>query len=283
MMSPRFLLTLLLALPLAAQADPADSIHQFTIQLSSNIDQIDFSDRIGLLYFITDSIGDKNDYVVKIRGYCSADNKLKKASSFAQERADMIKNTLMDNGFFDYQIIECDGKAGPDVKEDKVWLTFFPRYMKKPQIDEYEKELARLAMYVSVKDTLLPGDLKPGKIYIMEKITYQQGKRSFDREALPYVLNLASVLAADTTLKVEVRSHLCCPEINSPDGMDIVSKKKELTQNRARELCGFLVKKGGLTPSRLKPVAKGATDPMVKETDETAKKKNERIELVITR
>lgn len=145
-------------------ANPTDSIFQYTLQLKSNTDQIDFNDRISLLYFVTDSIGDKNDYVVKIQGYCSRDNKLKKASAFAQERADAVKATLIDNGFFDYQIIYCDGKGGPDINEDKVWLTFFPRTMKKEQIAAYEQELARQARYVYVKDSLQAGDLQPGKI-----------------------------------------------------------------------------------------------------------------------
>jgi outer membrane protein OmpA-like peptidoglycan-associated protein len=264
-------------------ANPTDSIHQFTLELKNNTEQIDFNDRVNLLYYITDSLGDKNDYQVKIKGYCSSDNKLKKASSFAQERADMVRNTMIDNGFFDYQIISCEGVGGPGVDEDKVWLTFFPRTMKPAEISTYEVELARLSKYVMVTDTLFPGDLKPGKIYVFTKITYPKGKRSFDREALPYVMNIARVLAADTTLKAEVRSYLCCPEINSPDGVDADSKKRELTQNRARQLCGFLVKKGGITPTRLKPVAKGAQDLLVRETDDAAKAKNERIELLISR
>ena len=47
----------------------------------------------------------------------------------------------------------------------------------------------------------IPAGRRPpaGKIYIMEKLTYEQGKRSFSRESLPYALNLARVLAADTT------------------------------------------------------------------------------------
>jgi len=284
MLMKKLVPTLLFSLiSLALLANPTDSIFQYTLQLKSNTDQIDFNDRISLLYFVTDSIGDKNDYVVKIQGYCSRDNKLKKASAFAQERADAVKATLIDNGFFDYQIIYCDGKGGPDINEDKVWLTFFPRTMKKEQIAAYEQELARQARYVYVKDSLQAGDLQPGKIYIMEKLTYEQGKRSFSRESLPYALNLARVLAADTTLAVEVRSHMCCPEINTPDGMDIISKKKELSKNRARELCGFLVKKGGLTGTRLKPVGLGATEPLVEEKDDASKKKNERIELVVTK
>lgn len=264
-------------------AQSMDSLRQYTIELNDHTDQIDFSDRIHLLYFIDDSVGDKRDYVVKIQGFCSKDNRLKKAGSFAQERADAVMATLLDNGFFDYQILSCDGKAGPDIQEDKVWITFFPRTMKKEAIATWEAELARMASFVFVSDSLQPGDLIPGKTYIMEKVKFVAGKRSFDRSALPYIQNLAEVLAADTTLQVQVVCHLCCPDINTPDGMDITTKKKELSQNRAREICGFLVKKGGIEPSRLTPVAKGATELLVEEKDEAGEQKNERLELVISR
>ena len=60
----------------------------------------------------------------------------------------------------------------------------------------------------------------------MEKLTYEQGKRSFSRESLPYALNLARVLAADTTLAVEVRSHMCCPEINTPMAWTSSARKR---------------------------------------------------------
>jgi len=238
-------------------------------------------DRINLLYFLSDSIGDKKDYQVKITGYCSKDNKLKKASSFAQERADLVKSTMLDNGFFEYQIINCEGEAGPSISEDKVWITFFPRSMKEKEIAAYETELQRMASYVFVNDTLAMGDLLPGKIYIMQKISFQKGKRSFDRTALPYLENLGNVLAADTTLKVDVQVHVCCPETNSPDALDIITKKKELTQNRAREVCGFLVKRAGVAAPRLKPVPKGSSESLVEEKDDASKLKNERLELVV--
>lgn len=258
-----------------------DSIHFYNIELENHNDQVDFMDRINLLYFLSDSIGDKKDYQVKITGYCSKDNKLKKASSFAQERADLVKSTMLDNGFFEYQIINCEGEAGPSISEDKVWITFFPRSMKEKEIAAYETELQRMASYVFVNDTLAMGDLLPGKIYIMQKISFQKGKRSFDRTALPYLENLGNVLAADTTLKVDVQVHVCCPETNSPDALDIITKKKELTQNRAREVCGFLVKRAGVAAPRLKPVPKGSSEPLVEEKDDASKLKNERLELVV--
>ena len=151
----------------ALHGQSLDSLRQYAIELNDHTDQIDFNDRIHLLYFIDDSVGDKRDYVVKIQGYCSKDNRLKKAASFAQERADAVMATLLDNGFFDYQILSCDGKAGPDVVEDKVWITFYPRTMKKEAIAAWEEELARIASFVFVNDSLQPGDLVPGKTYIM--------------------------------------------------------------------------------------------------------------------
>lgn len=261
----------------------ADSIHYYTVELDNHTDEVDFNDRINLLYFLSDSIGDKRFYQVKVTGYCSKDNKLKKASSFAKERADAVKRTLLDNGFFEEQIISVDGKGGADVSDDRVWLTFFPRTMKEAQIKEFEAELERLARYVVVTDSLMPGDLVPGKIYIMEKITFLKGKASFDREALPYIANLGEVLAADTTLQVDVVAHVCCPDVNTPDAINVASKKRDLTQARARTLCGYLVKKAGVAPPRLKPVPKGPTEPRVAEVDEVTQQQNERIELVISK
>ena len=55
--------------------------------------------------------------------------------------------------------------------------------------------------------------------------------------------------------------------------MDIISKKKNCPRTGPVSCAGFLVKKGGLTGTRLKPVGLGATEPLVEEKDDASKRR----------
>jgi outer membrane protein OmpA-like peptidoglycan-associated protein len=119
-----------------------------------------------------------------------------------------------------------------------------------------------------------------GESVAVEGINFEPGRHYWFRESIPVLQRLVSTLKENPTLKIEIQGHICCVEGNE-DGLDIDTKKRKLSENRAKAVYDYLVE-NGIDPLRLTHKGYARTKPKVDpERNPRDEQKNRRVEIKI--
>ena len=87
-------------------------------------------------------------------------------------------------------------------------------------------------------------------------------------------------LKANPKLKVEIQGHVCCTE-NGEDGIDLDTREKKLSENRAKAVYEYLIAKG-IDKARLSYKGYGRTNPKEVVEDTPQKEQaNRRVEILV--
>lgn len=250
----------------------------------------EFTETANLLYFLDDSLAEKNDWFVEIKAYCDNVDDDTVNNILSQQRADNMRDILLHNGIRQEDIVKCQGygekialNKNATEEERKVNrradITFISKKMSQQEITKYEDTQQTTTKVL--KDSLHTEDLIEGETLILDNLNFQPGRHILLPRSVPTLKQLLKAMQENPDLEIEITGHICCESAGTPDGYDIDTKKAELSLNRAKEVRNYLVK-NGIDEGRMTVNGKGASQKLIyPEITETDMETNRRVEILV--
>jgi outer membrane protein OmpA-like peptidoglycan-associated protein len=126
-------------------------------------------------------------------------------------------------------------------------------------------------------------DSKKGDVFILQNIIFKPGRHYLKKESLPTLKKLSKIMIENPNLEIELSGHICCGKNKSDiyDGMDIDTKTRNLSENRAKHIYKYLLLKK-IDKSRISYKGYGFENPLhFPENSKADQDKNRRVEIKI--
>lgn len=121
-------------------------------------------------------------------------------------------------------------------------------------------------------------ELKIGETIRLENIYFILGRHFLTDNSLPTVDKLFETMDNNPKLKIQIEGHICCLKYGY-DAIDEDTQELKLSENRAKFIYDYLVKKG-IEAGRMRYIGFGRTKPLVKpELTIEDEDKNRRVEI----
>lgn len=250
----------------------------------------EFTETANLLYFLDDSLAEKNDWLVEIKAYCDNVDDDTVNNILSQQRADNMRDVLLHNGIRQEDIVKCQGygekialNKNATEEERKVNrradITFISKKMSQQEITKYEDTQQTTTKVL--KDSIHTEDLIEGETLILDNLNFQPGRHILLPRSVPTLKQLLKAMQENPNLEIEITGHICCELPGKTDGYDMDTKKEELSLNRAKEVKNYLVK-NGIDEGRMTVSGKGASQKLIyPEITETDMETNRRVEILV--
>jgi outer membrane protein OmpA-like peptidoglycan-associated protein len=255
---------------------------------------------------LTNTIGNRN---LLIYGYADYLGNEPANEVLANGRAENVRKYLMDKKISDKQILICAGigevnRTNRNGKEgypkDRRVSIFIKRDRKiaptitsihpvsgmqkltpaKSSLPVIPKTLPTKISVPSRFDELT--ELKPNQVLRIENIHFQPGRHFVTKESEPILNELFETLKNNENLVIRIEGHVCCMQ-GDGDALDQDTQLFELSQNRAKYICLYLITKG-IKKERLSFAGFGKSHPIVAvELSEDDAKQNRRVEIRVLR
>ncbi len=237
-----------------------------------NLDEIQANEVVGFIkktdttriesvqiYGYTDDIG-KEDYNLKL----------------SNNRANTIREILIENGIKNKIIITIEGK-GRILIEDDFSENLPEKRSKNRRVDvvlnlEPLPKIELAGFYTSIQKKHLIGD----HIYL-EKLLFERGSSILTFEARKELDYIAQLLLKNKALSFEIQGHVCCTPPYQKEAFDRETRKRNLSQNRAETVYKYLILKK-IDKERMTYKGYGNTVPLGKGTEY-----DRRVEFLITK
>ncbi len=231
-----------------------------------------------LTLFIQDLQNNDVDKIT-IYGFCDDRGSDSYNLKLSQERADAIKTIFseheMDNSLFG----SVDGKGEIHLKiiensdtktlrslNRKVEIIAYVHIPPRPEVINEQPSY----------ETTLQGDLKVGDKVVLENILFKTGYSDILPESIETLERIAEILNERKDFYFTIQGHVCCTK-NDRDAVDRKTKKRNLSEARARYIYYYLAKKG-VSKNRMKYEGMRRKFPLGGDP-----KYDRRVEIVITR
>jgi outer membrane protein OmpA-like peptidoglycan-associated protein len=213
---------------------------------------------------------------VEIFGY--TDDVGKEAYNFklSTNRANTIKQALIDNGIKNRIIVTIEGKGRILIDDDVV--ENLPEVRSKNRRVDVVLNLKPLpkiqlpGFFTSVQKKHVVGD----HIYL-ENLLFERGSSRLTLKSKNDLDKLARILQKYKTLEFEIQGHVCCTPPYQKEAIDKDTRKRQLSQNRAESVYKYLAMKK-IAKTRMTFKGYGNTVPLGK-----GQEYDRRVELVITK
>lgn len=213
---------------------------------------------------------------IQIFGY--ADDVGKEAYNFklSTSRANTIKEKLIQSGIKNKIIVTIEGK-GRILIDDDIVENLPEKRSKNRRVDIVLnlKELPKIEIpgfYTTIQKNHLVGD----HIYL-ENLLFERGSSKLTFEAKTQLDKVAKLLMKYKKLEFEIQGHVCCTPPYQKEAIDLATRKRNLSQNRAESVYKYLVFKKIAKP-RMTFKGYGNSVPLGKGSEY-----DRRVELVITK
>ncbi|CAM4041434.1 OmpA family protein [Flavobacterium branchiophilum] len=213
---------------------------------------------------------------VQIFGYC--DDRGQDAYNFklSNNRANTIKNKLIDNGIKNKIIVTIEGKGRVLIDDDIVEnLPEIRSKNRRVDVVLNLKPLPKLnipGLYNTIKKTHTVGD----RIYL-EKVYFEKGSSQLTSESVKELYQIARQLHKFKNFDFEIQGHVCCTPPYQKEAIDKDTKKRGLSKNRAEAVYNYFISKN-INKDRMTFKGYGNTRPLNKGSEY-----DRRVELVITK
>jgi outer membrane protein OmpA-like peptidoglycan-associated protein len=213
---------------------------------------------------------------IQIFGYTDDLGKEEYNFKLSTSRANTIKETLVANGITTKIIVTIEGK-GRILIEDDVLDNLPEKRSKNRRVDVVLnlKPLPKIVLpgfYTSVQKNHVLGD----HIYL-ENLLFETGSSVLTLAAKTELDKLSKVLLRYKNLQFEIQGHVCCTPTFQKEAIDRLTRKRNLSTNRAEAVYKYLVFKK-IPKTRMTFKGYGNTVPLKKGAEY-----DRRVELVITK
>lgn len=212
---------------------------------------------------------------IQIFGY--TDDVGKDAYNFklSTKRATAIRDRFIESGIRSKIIVTIEGK-GRILIDDDILENLPEKRSKNRRVDVVMnlKPLPKIVIpgfYTTVQKNHIVGD----HIYL-ENILFQRGSSKLEFKSKTELDKIAKQLLKYKNLKFEIQGHVCCTPPYQKEAIDMDTKKRQLSINRAQSVYKYLIFKK-VPKERMTFKGYGNTVPLGKGTQY-----DRRVELVIT-
>lgn len=213
---------------------------------------------------------------VQIYGYC--DDRGKDAYNFklSNNRANTIKNKLIESGIKNKIIVTIEGKGRVMIDDDIL-----------ENLPEVRSKNRRVDVVINMKP--LPKIVLPGMFNEIQKkhivgdriflgdILFEKGRSKINVKAKNDLDKMAAALLKYKNLHFEIQGHVCCIPPFQKEAIDRDTKKRQLSTNRAVAVYKYLLFKK-VDKNRMTYKGYGNSRPLGKEPEY-----DRRVEIVITK
>ena len=203
---------------------------------------------------------------ISIYGFCDDRGTNQYNLVLSQERANSIKDILYENGVSTDLITNVDGRGEILIKvvESKN-LNIIRGLNRKVEISvEYKKTSPLKNKNFDDKGRQLPltleSNLMVGDNVVLDKILFRTGHSYVLKESKEVLSNIAQILKEKNFLFFTIKGHVCCTS-EGKDAIDRKTGKRNLSQERAKSIFYYLVKKG-IDKKRMKYVGMKHKQPL---------------------
>jgi len=198
-----------------------------------------------LLLFITD-IQNQDIEKISIYGFCDDIGSLHYNLQLSQQRANAIKSIFSEHEIDNALISNVDGKGevllktvntidadvirGLNRKVEIIAHVYIPP---RPEVIKEEETM----------ESALKGDLKVGDKVVLDNILFKTGYSDVLPESMETLEKIASVLKNRDNIYFTIQGHVCCTK-STRDAVDRKTKKRNLSEARARYIYYYLSRKG---------------------------------------
>ena len=203
-----------------------------------------------LLLFIS-TLTDINIETISIFGFCDDIGADDYNLNLSQKRADAIKTIFSSNEISESLITNVDGKGEILLKivneknlikirglNRKVEIIVKP----KPLIKEEEKKVVDTVKKKNVPERI-KGNLKVGDKIVFENILFKTGYPTVTPDSKKTLESIAKSLVERDDIYFTIQGHVCCTQL-SRDAVNRKTKKRNLSEARAKYVYDYFVKKG---------------------------------------
>jgi outer membrane protein OmpA-like peptidoglycan-associated protein len=214
---------------------------------------------------------------VEIFGYCDDRGKDDYNMILSNKRANAVRDLLIKNGVTNKIIITIEGKGRilidddivenlPEARSKNRRVDVVINFLPPPPIEEEP------GIHKTIKKDHVIGD----RIYL-ENIHFDRGSSKLTLEARKELDKVVKMMMKYKNYHFEIQGHVCCTPSYHKEAIDMQTKKRELSKNRALSVYKYLVMKK-INKKRLTHKGFGNTQPLGKEPI-----LDRRVELVITK
>lgn len=213
---------------------------------------------------------------IQIFGYCDDRGKDEYNFKLSTNRANTIKEMLLSEGIKSKIIVTIEGKGRVLIDEDLIEnLPEVRSKNRRVDVVLNLKELPKIQLpgfYSTVQNNHVVGD----HIYL-DNLLFERGSSKLTYKAKVQLDKVAYLLQKYKKVHFEIQGHVCCTPPYQKEAIDKDTKKRQLSQNRAKSVYTYLVFKR-IAKSRMSFKGYGNTVPLGKGAEY-----DRRVELVITK
>ncbi|MFZ4670672.1 MAG: OmpA family protein [Flavobacterium sp.] len=211
------------------------------------------------IFGYTDDVG-KDDYNFKL----------------STDRATTIQSKLIENGITSKIIVTIEGK-GRILIDDDIVEDLPEKRSKNRRVDVVLnlKPLPKIIIpgfYNTIQKNHVVGD----HIYL-DNVLFERGSSKLNFKTKTALDRIAKLLIKYKNLQFEIQGHVCCTPPYQKEAIDLDTKKRQLSTNRAQSVYKYLIFKK-ISKDRMTFKGYGNTVPLGKGTEY-----DRRVELVITK
>jgi outer membrane protein OmpA-like peptidoglycan-associated protein len=221
---------------------------------------------------------------ILLEGHCDSVGSKEYNINLSNKRANEIKKLLVQNGVSKTAIKTCIG-YGKEKPLNKNATEFERQLNRRVVVTIFENEnLSKIIpsekMNFKEKPTIKNQVLSIGKNIVLENLLFIGGRHIVRPESKEVLEELFDLMDENPTLEIEIQGHVCCT-LDEPDGFDWDEGTHNLSENRAKAVYQFLIRKG-INGNRMIFKGFGGTQKVNEdESTEELKSENRRVQFKV--
>ncbi len=194
---------------------------------------------------------------IALSGHCDSIGNNEYNDSLSLSRLNIVKNYLYEKGSTGrmFEGLIGWGKRHPaydnNTDENRAFNRRVEIVIKSKQKPGYTATARprRAQVQKNISDFVKDPATKTGDQLILRNLNFIGGRHVLMSYSLPLLTDLLQTMRDHPQLKIEVQGHICC-ERNGGDGYDYDTGTRDLSVQRAKFVCDYLIQ-NGIDPARL--------------------------------
>ncbi|MGE4345965.1 MAG: OmpA family protein [Flavobacteriaceae bacterium] len=215
---------------------------------------------------------------ISIYGY--TDDRGKEDYNFilSTNRANAIKNKLIENGITNKIIVSIEGKGRIMVDDDLIDnLPEVRSKNRRVDVVANLKEIKEEELQIpGVYHTLTKDNIVGDRIYL-KNLLFERGSSKLTNQSKRELNKMVVQLNRNKNFRFEIQGHVCCTPSYHKEAIDRDTRKRELSENRAKAVYNYLIYRR-ISKSRMTYKGYGTSQPLGKDP-----RLDRRVEFLITK